>query len=56
MLEKVFTAIIFIVVVGVVNIMSIDTNYVYAQWIIPSDISGIHENTHRTTFCDYIIT
>ena len=49
MLEKVFTAMILIIVVGVVNIMSIDTNYVYAQWIIPSDLSGIHENMHHTT-------
>jgi hypothetical protein len=50
MLKRVFTAIMLIIVIGAVKIMLIDTNYVYAQWIIPSDLSGIHENMHHTTF------
>jgi hypothetical protein len=50
MLKRVFTAIMLITVIGAVKIMLIDVNYVYAQWIIPSDLSGIHENMHHTTF------
>lgn len=50
MLNRVFTAIMLTIVIGAVKIMLIDTNYVYAQWIIPSDLSGIHENMQHTTF------
>ena len=55
MIKKLFAeimpAIVVLVIVGAVgsNIILIETNYVYAQWITPADLSGINQNMHQKT-------
>ena len=55
MTEKLFAEIMLVIVVLVVvcavgsNIILIETNYVYAQWITPTDLSGINQNMHQKT-------
>jgi len=55
MTEKLFTNIMLVIVVLVAvgaigsNIILIETNYVYAQWITPADLSGINQNMHQKT-------
>jgi hypothetical protein len=43
--------VILVLVVGAIgsNIILIETNYVYAQWITPADLSGINQNMHQKT-------
>lgn len=42
--------VVLVVVVAIdSNIILIETNYVYAQWIIPAAPSGINQNMHQKT-------
>jgi hypothetical protein len=52
-MEKLTIEIMLVVMISATGISIIfEVNYVYAQWIIPSDLSGINQNIHHGISAD----
>ena len=51
MTEKLVIGVMLLIVVGAVGLEIIlrQANYVYAQWIEPTDLSGINQSMHHRT-------
>ena len=47
--EWICIVIVVIAVVGLQILVLTDTNYAYAQWILPSDLGQIYQNIHHSS-------